>query len=745
MLVCLLSVGVRAQDPAAVSESQAPAEQVVPLSVVVVVTPNRGSGTTIIDAPAAVSVLSREAIALAPDRSLAELLRAVPGVNVVMGSIRDHEVTSRQATSTLPNSQLVLLDGRSVYQDFIGTILWDMIPVAPGDIDQIEVVRGPASAVWGANAFTGVVNIVTRSPRAAEGSSVELGLAGYGRDAGSLAGRGAGLAYRGSTSLSRALDDRLAFRASGGLHVAAPLARPTGEMPVVSHPLVPESQVGGGRLPLDEQGEPGDYRNRGTTQPWMDLRFDQELAAPEAREHRITYAAGIAGSDGIVHTGIGPFNLERGSVNGYARVSYRRDRLNVMLHASALRVKGPNLLAFDVDEEPLRLSVRTKTFGLDASDSRLLGSRQIVTYGATVRRNLFRVSLAPGGKDRTELGAFVQDELFLGWGRSPSRELRIALGARLDRFGNIEGPVLSPRLSCIWKPSPHHSIRLSVNKAFRSPSLVNNYLDRVVLRPVDLKPLFPELPAAFAGAVEEDFLLPQRVLGDPDLREESLTSYEAGYVGSVGSRTAVGVSAYRNDTRDNINFFRFPDHADPYTEQSPPEGWPLPPSLLSDLAARGIFLARVSNQFRNLGPIRHRGIEAFVEHTFGDGLAGYLNYSWQPDPRPLPATEPFPPLEISLPPRHRVNAGVSWNGRRFVGSLSLNHADRAFWVDVFPHDFDGWTDAYTMFNGSFGVRWADGRIVTTVRGTNLTNAEVRQHTFADVVKRAVFADVRFSF
>src|SRR6185369_9708928 len=98
--------------------------------------------------------------------------------------------------------------------------------------------------------------------------------------------------------------------------------------PVVAHPLVPGSTVGGARLPDDAQGQAGDYRNRGTTQPWVDVRFDQDPGPSPEAEQRITYAAGVAGSDGIAHSAIGPFNLERGSVNGYGRVSYRRDRLN---------------------------------------------------------------------------------------------------------------------------------------------------------------------------------------------------------------------------------------------------------------------------------------------------------------------------------------------------------------------------------------------------------------------------------
>src|SRR5712691_11931112 len=198
------------QDPVPAPPSERPARQEV-----VVVTPCRGCATSVINSPAAVSVIGAEAIETAPDRSLPELLRTLPGENAVRTSVRDFNVTSRQATSTLSHFQLVLVDGRSVYQDFVGVILWDMVPVEPSDIEQIEVVRGPASAVWGANAYTGVVNILTRSPRA-EGSAVRLSLTSFNRDAGSKLGQGAGMAYAGSTTLSRVLSERVAYRISGG-------------------------------------------------------------------------------------------------------------------------------------------------------------------------------------------------------------------------------------------------------------------------------------------------------------------------------------------------------------------------------------------------------------------------------------------------------------------------------------------------------------------------------------------------
>ena len=154
------------------------------LNDVVVVTATKAE-SALLDAPATMSVVTSETLASTPATNYADLLRSVPGMNAIQTSARDFNLTSRQSTSTLSNSQLVLIDGRSVYLDFFGLVLWDFLPTNFGDIKQIEVVRGPASAVWGANALTGVVNIITKSPREAPGTTVSLSGGFFGRDTGS--------------------------------------------------------------------------------------------------------------------------------------------------------------------------------------------------------------------------------------------------------------------------------------------------------------------------------------------------------------------------------------------------------------------------------------------------------------------------------------------------------------------------------------------------------------------------------
>jgi hypothetical protein len=57
----------------------------------------------------------------------------------------------------------------------------------------------------------------------------------------------------------------------------------------------------------------------------------------------------------------------------------------------------------------------------------------------------------------------------------------------------------------------------------------------------------------------------------------------------------------------------------------------------------------------------------------------------------------------------------------------------------------GFSDAYTLVNGSFGVKWADARLTTLVKVNNLLNRAIQQHVFGDIIKRSVVAEVRVHY
>ena len=247
---------------------------------IVVVT---GSGTEgkVINAAPTMSVITAAMIELAPTQNFAELLRSVPGLNITQVSARDINVTSRASTGTLATGQLAMLDGRSLYQDFFGFVMWDFLPVNLNEIKQVEVIRGPASAVWGANAMHGVVNVISKSPREIQGTSVTVGGGTFDRSVDDDDADGGLLVYFGGTH-AQAINDRWSFKISGGGYSQDALPRPTGTIP----------------------GAPGatqypNFANNGTTQPKLDGRLDYDFekgARPvvlrRRRRHRRHHAFG---------------------------------------------------------------------------------------------------------------------------------------------------------------------------------------------------------------------------------------------------------------------------------------------------------------------------------------------------------------------------------------------------------------------------------------------------------------------
>src|SRR3990172_290914 len=243
-LLAVLCLGLLVAAPAmpqeagqAASDQQTGDEQQVRRRETIEVVSASKTQQALIDAPATMSVVTADTIASSPAQNYGDLLRSVPGLNVTQTSARDINMTSRQNTTSLTNSQLVLVDGRSVYLDFFGLVLWDFIPQGANEIKEMEVVRGPASVVWGANALTGVVNIITKTPRDAEGFGVTLSGGLFNRDEGSREADGSGYSYGGSFNYANAPNHTSSYKLSAGYFNSDPYSRPVGTVPLGTHPL----------------------------------------------------------------------------------------------------------------------------------------------------------------------------------------------------------------------------------------------------------------------------------------------------------------------------------------------------------------------------------------------------------------------------------------------------------------------------------------------------------------------------
>jgi iron complex outermembrane receptor protein len=708
LLLCAASLLLAA--PVLAQQQQPPSQETdepVTYEEQVVVTASR-SEQQLVNAPAAVTLVTGETIQNSSAINIGDLLRAVPGLNITQASARDVNLTARGATSTLATSQLALVDGRSVYLDFFGMVMWDLVPTNPGDIRQIEVIRGPASAVWGANAMSGVVNVITKSPReiaAQGGTNLTIGIGAFSRSVGDN-GAGSGSLFYVNGSHAEAVNERWAFKLSAGYLTQDPLPRPTGAINAIGTQYPP-------------------YQNLGTSQPKFDGRVDYDMAGGGT----VTMSGGVAGTEGIIHTGIGPFDVSSESRMSYFSTRYQKQGRRVSFFTNLLNGHANNLLAFQPNGQPLPLDFDTRTFDVEASDLRPVGTTHVLTYGGNLRHNTFDISIAPDGDDRNEGGGFLQDEIFL------SNRFRWVVGARLDKFSSIEDPVFSPRTTFMVKPDPAQTFRVSFNRAFRAPSFINNNLDTTVLNEVNLSALSPLLTR---------FLFPIRAVGNLDLKQETMTAFEVGYTGVVRNRATVTAAVYWNTTKDGIYFT--PNAF--YSAASPPATWPaiIPTAALAVLAARTppvLLPARFT--YLNLGTIKDKGFELGIDAAVNQYVNVFTNYSFQAKPvaDDLPAGTSV--NDINWPPKNRFNAGVDFSRGRYLGNLLVSYTDEAYWQDVLDLRYAGTTDDYTLINGGFGIRWAGQRVVTSVKVTNLANQEVLQHIFGDVLKRQVVGEVRFTF
>ena len=111
---------------------------------------------------AAVYVITAEDIRRSGLTSVPELLRLAPGVQVAQINGSKWAVSVRGFNGLYSNKLLVLIDGRTVYNPIFAGVTWDSEDLMVENIDQIEIVRGPGGAVWGANAVNGVIKVVTK-------------------------------------------------------------------------------------------------------------------------------------------------------------------------------------------------------------------------------------------------------------------------------------------------------------------------------------------------------------------------------------------------------------------------------------------------------------------------------------------------------------------------------------------------------------------------------------------------------
>ena len=116
------------------------------------------------DAPAAISVITEKDIRRESNTNLGDYMKTVKGLEFTQSGIDSYNLSARGFNTSFSSRLLTLTDGRMANVPSLRLIAYNVIPVSFEDVKQIEVVLGPSSALYGPNAYTGVLNIITSSP-----------------------------------------------------------------------------------------------------------------------------------------------------------------------------------------------------------------------------------------------------------------------------------------------------------------------------------------------------------------------------------------------------------------------------------------------------------------------------------------------------------------------------------------------------------------------------------------------------
>jgi outer membrane receptor for ferrienterochelin and colicins len=632
----------------------------------VVVTASR-TEEKLLNAPASVTVIGQEQIATSAATNVAELLQGVAGLNVTRFNTREYGVASRQPAQAQNTGQLVLLDGRVVNNGGSG-MFWDQLPVDADELKQVEILHGPASVVWGSNALNAVINLRTKSPREMQGLRLSAGVGER------------GVAY-GGIRWAQA-KGRVSYKVSASLYQHDGWPRKT---------TLPDGSPAVGPLA---------YSNPSLRQPKADARLDFDVDDA----HRWSFRLGYGGTSGMQFTQDLPFEFDRSTYMAFGDVSYTAPSFDARVYWTRSAGKLRSLL--DDSALPFRADMPTA----DITARKLISPKHLLVYGASARLDFFDV---PGVNEDTrhEFGGFVEDQMFL------HPKFIVNAGVRVDHV-QTSGPAVSPRLSLLMKPAPAHAFRVSVSRAFRAPTPLENFLDVPTGYPLTLAP----------GLT---VLIPFHVHGNDALGEVLSLGFEAGYTGVIRERHTLQITGYRVRASDTIQL----GTTALYSPSDPPATWPFPAVTVP------VGVLPKSSGYRNTGTITNQGVEASLNSSWTATTWSALSYTFQKTPD-LTDADPAFPIVMNEPARHQFSALVGGRYRDWKGSVALLRVGRAYWADVLVADprLRGFTPAFTLVNAS--ATWAArSGVEFVVKGTNLMNRQVQQHVYGDIISREISAYV----
>ena len=513
--------------------------------------------------PASVTVIDRELIEATGAREVYQLLQLVPGMSAVKVDGNVPTVAYHGTQSRDVRRMLVLIDGRSQYLPGLARVMWNDFPLDIADIERIEVTRGPAAAAYGANAFQGVINIVTRHPQDVTGTRIATRQGNNGVNdwrvtsasrsdtvasrvtVSSLQDGGYSEPFRGeprrdnksvqSVNLRSHLElgerDTLDFLAGG--------SRRTLDLPVERSDFeeftdfidLPENRSEEAFAQLRWRRQVSDRHEMKVQAYSQYKRTEDELSGcfvapgletiPEAgallfsREMRELFEANMRDLD-ATEAALGlALTSPPGDPSLTPEQAAVQSRFGFLVGNSTGALCG--------QLQPLIIERRQD---LEVENTLQVTSRARLVVGANVRLD--------EGESETYVDGAVRNlsqRLFGNLELNPLDSLFLNGGGYWER-DELNGTYFSPRAAAIWQFHPGHSLRLVYSEAVRTMDIYEKEAD-IHITPQNLSGVYGADPLATLGWAEPEFFATQS--SDGRLRAEKIRSRELGYFARIGA------------------------------------------------------------------------------------------------------------------------------------------------------------------------------------------------------------------
>ena len=458
-----------------------------------------------LDAPAAISLVSAKTIEREVNLSPEQVLRNIAGVDVATVGVNRQQISVRGFNQPFFASAFAMVDFRQTALPNTGVNAFQVMPLSHLDLDHIEVVRGPSSALFGSGADVGVIHFITKDPFLTPGTAVSLA----GGNQSTLA-----VNFRHAQNI----DDKFAYKILATYNTAqdwtldpndpandyADRREKNRYAPI--DPLMPAARVPGASVVVGVKGDSIPLLNTIARDPntyAVSLSAMAKYRVDDQTALSFNVGAGQASFSILANTGsiqirdflnwYSQFRVESGgffaqayfsqNANSGTGYNYSEPRVQLVNGSRVLRTAGDaTTLPAPIADFSMMAVVQAQQY-FDLKD---LGMNVIVGLDSRWQNPITNFpfdTLAGGipngrtngrneGKDQVfEVGAYTQVEKRFG------EVFTLNASLRYDYHTALNQSQFSPRLAAILKLSPETSLRASYNRAFSAPQVTQLFLD----------------------------------------------------------------------------------------------------------------------------------------------------------------------------------------------------------------------------------------------------------------------------